>query len=119
MSFDVSINGFEDLKSKLQTVKRNVRRQAQDRIVEAAFDVQRGAKRDVPVDTGRLRSSIQVYVRADKMGATITAETNYAAAIEFGVMSLNVTRQPRPYLMPNYLKQKQELLEEFKNMNLL
>lgn len=145
MSFNVSVDGFDDLKRKIAQVKRNVRKQASDRIVEAGFDMATQAKRHIQSNPdfirrrGFLASSIQTYVNADRLGAKVTAEKNYAPYVEFGTGDLvkvspefrevalqykgkgirKVNLIPRPYMQPAYFKTRDELLEALKNMKLL
>lgn len=53
-------------------------------IYRAATNTQGGAKRKCPVDTGRLRSSINVHIFDGGFSATVNAETNYAYYVEYG-----------------------------------
>jgi HK97 gp10 family phage protein len=64
--------------------------------------IQNAARGYCPVDTGRLRSSIQRSdVQSDDKGAFIDVGTNvtYAPHVEFGTAA----QQPQPYLRPAFL----------------
>lgn len=54
------------------------------------------AKRDCPVDTGRLRNSIANAVRVDEKAVYIGTNVEYAAFVELGTSRM----KPRPYLKP-------------------
>jgi HK97 gp10 family phage protein len=54
------------------------------------------AKRDCPVDTGRLRNSITNAVRADEKAVYIGSNVEYAAFDELGTSRMKA----RPYLEP-------------------
>lgn len=54
------------------------------------------AKRDCPVDTGRLRNSITNAVRTDEKAVYIGTNVEYAAFVELGTSRM----KPRPYLKP-------------------
>jgi HK97 gp10 family phage protein len=54
------------------------------------------AKRDCPVDTGRLRNSITNAVRTDEKAVYIGSNVEYAAYVELGTTRMKA----RPYLKP-------------------
>ena len=142
--FDVNISGFADLKRKIQTVKVNLRRNAQNEIMYAGVQMQTDAKRSVATGglgrpTGRLIAGIQIYPRTDRMGVTVTSEANYSPYHEFGTGNLvsvpsgyekvamefkgddirEVNIKPRPFMLPNYFKNRDELLKSLREINLL
>lgn len=55
-----------------------------DVINESALMIESGAKQLAPVDTGRLRASIQTFVNEDGLSYDIGTKVNYAVYIEFG-----------------------------------
>lgn len=55
------------------------------------------AKRDCPVDTGRLRNSIAHTVDESEQAAYIGTNVEYAAFVEFGTSR---HPEPQPYLRP-------------------
>lgn len=63
-------------------------------IMKAAIQVQAEAKRLCPVDTGLLRSSIQIQDRGD--GVYVGSDVVYARAIEYG----HSQKAPQGYLRP-------------------
>lgn len=61
---------------------------------EVALEVERRAKLLAPVDTGRLRASIEAG--ADDEGAFVKAGTEYAAYMEFGTGQAGSSTDPGP-----------------------
>ncbi len=73
-------------------------------IEECANEVCEGAKSRCPVDTGRLRGSINV--RDDGDGFVISADTEYASDVEFGTAHT----APQPYLVPSLIENTGRIL---------
>lgn len=67
-------------------------------LVKRALRVQRRAKQIAPVDTGRLRSSVEYEAGRDSRGlvARIGTDVTYAVYLEFGTRRM----APRPFLRP-------------------
>ncbi len=86
-------------RKNISLIKAKTSRGVNQAIALAAIDTERIAKRLVPVDTGRLRSSIRVLRRQkDGLGVEVGTEVEYASKIEFGT---NRT-QAQPYLFPAF-----------------
>lgn len=64
------------------------------------------AKSMCPVDTGTLQSSIGVSTEGNR--ATVSADADYAAYVEFGTSKM----APQPYLMPALLGNYDAILSE-------
>lgn len=63
------------------------------------------ARRKVPVDTGRLRSSITAIERKGGLNQVVGSNVEYAAAVEFGGRG----RAAKPYLYPAFERYREEL----------
>lgn len=61
-----------------------VERVAKEELAKVAFRIQADARRNVPVDTGRLRESIRVVFEDNGFKARIGSNVEYAADVEFG-----------------------------------
>lgn len=75
---------------------------SEDDLARVGITIQNEARRLAPVDTGRLRSSIQASeVRRDARGPYVEVGTNveYAPFVEFGTSR----QRPRPFLRPAFL----------------
>lgn len=66
-------------------------------IAAGAEAVSESAKSICPVDTGALRDSISVSMEGNR--AKISANTDYAAYVEFGTSKM----APQPYLVPSLI----------------
>ncbi len=81
-------------------------------INETAIAIQKDARYASPVDTGRLRASINLKHRATRLNlsATIAAEVNYAVPVEFGrITSTGRHVAAQPYMVPAMEKNKRSL----------
>ena len=70
------------------------------------------AQRKAPVDTGQLRRSIQLDITDNGMTAVVSANTEYAAYVEYGIRF----RGAQPYLRPALHEQAEQFksdLERF------
>ena len=67
-------------------------------LTKVAYDMEAEAKRLCPVDTGRLRNSINIDIQGTKI--IISANTNYAQYVEFGTYK----QHPQPYIRPALYK---------------
>ena len=117
----IEIDGLELFGRNLDAYVQNLRVEVNDRTQEAGINTQAGAKQNAPVDTGRLRSSIQYTPDnhlPDQMGCTVGTNVDYAAAVELG----HRTRNPdahvsaRPYLYPAFAKEEQQFVADLKKM---
>ena len=92
----VSIHGnVLDALDKDYEVRRN---KVNTAIQKAGIKCAASAKKRCPVDTGRLRSSIQY--QGSNLRVDVTTNVNYSKYIEFGTRYMAA----RPYMMPAYLE---------------
>ena len=92
----VRIEGMGRLRMALLRVTGEGEKAVRREVKRSALNVQNGARRRVPVDTGRLRNSITHEIDADGMDATIGSNVEYAPHIEFGTVRMRA----QPYLFP-------------------
>lgn len=79
-------------------------------VLSAAEQVKNSAKSLCPVDTGRLRDSISV--NAEGSTAVVSANTDYAAYVEFGTSKM----PPQPYLVPALIENSGAVLKAIGEM---
>lgn len=79
-------------------------------ILSAGESVKSSAQGLCPVDTGRLRESIDV--RTDGNKAIISANTDYAAYVEFGTSKM----PPKPFLVPALIENSDAILKAIGEM---
>ena len=81
--------------------------QTKKALKEAAINVENRAKKIVPVDTGRLRSSIRIlHARFDQLGFEVGTDVEYAASVEVR----------KPYLFPAFEKTQSELIPKLESI---
>lgn len=94
MPLDISITGLKETQQRIDTASSELHgRPMEVAMRRAALAVEASAKRNAPVDTGRLRASIASEVRVEGTSVTGVVGSNvvYAAAMENGA---------RPHWMP-------------------
>lgn len=70
--------------------------QIEQALIAIGLTAETYAKRDCPVDTGRLRNSITNAVETGEQSVYIGTNVEYAAFVELGTSRM----KPRPYLKP-------------------
>jgi len=88
------VTGVEEFKIVMQRFDSGMQRQVHRFLASWAADVKAQAKRNAPVVTGHLRSSI--YAKIQEWVAEVGAEATYASFVELGTNYLRA----RPYLYP-------------------
>ena len=88
----------DQLIDKLDSFERAMGNRAESAMQEATLRIQADAQRKVPVDTGRLRSSIGQEVRSGRGSVTgiVGSNVEYAPFIELGTSRMGA----QPYLRP-------------------
>lgn len=79
-------------------------------ILSAGESVKNSAQSMCPVDTGKLRDSISVSAEGNK--AVISANTDYAAYVEFGTSKM----PPKPFLVPSLIGNSDAILKAIGEM---
>lgn len=108
----IKLEGMEKLQVKL---KKNVQMSDVKRVVkENGKSLQEAAQRKAPVDTGTLKRSIGLEIRDGGLTAEIepTAESQYAAYVEYGTRYMNA----QPYMRPSYTAQKEKFKSDLKKL---
>lgn len=94
--FGTRILGGDVLRQKLDMLAKSFPGVVKAAINESALNIQTGAKRLSPVDTGRLRSSITIESFNDGLAQRVGTRVNYAAYQEFGTVKMKA----QPFLFP-------------------
>jgi hypothetical protein len=96
MNLSITVAGQREVLGTIGRLSDFSKRQVGDIIQAACLNVQREAKRAAPVDTGRLRSSINVRF-IGRMAGEVGTSLPYAPAVEFG-SGIHGERR-RPYII--------------------
>lgn len=96
----VRVTGREDLFRKLRAQGELIRREAAKAIAETALLIEADAKRLAPVDTGRLRASIEAVLTrvVTELYAEVRVNVSYAAFVELGTRYMAA----QPFLIPAF-----------------
>jgi HK97 gp10 family phage protein len=127
----IKVHGLQELQQNLQRLKEEMPQEFEDELETTGRLIEAEAKRNAPVDTGKLRQSIfyERVVRGGRVGFAVTANVPYAYYIEFGTGAKvdipdgwgdfaaqfkgrgirQVNMPARPYLIPAYRNQVNEL----------
>lgn len=84
MSVDIDVHGLDDVRAFLAGLPAEAQVLLKNAVNKAALQVQTKARRNCPVDTGRLRSSIAMRIFEDGLAATVGSDLKYALWIEYG-----------------------------------
>lgn len=85
---------------------KNVDSEVQNAISKGAYMIEGSAKRNAPVDTGRLRDSINSSIEEGR--AEIGTNVEYAPHVHEGARG----RTPRPFLKQAYAENKDKIIQE-------
>jgi HK97 gp10 family phage protein len=102
------ISGLRQALAQLEKIKNKQQAEIKRAFTVSALNVEREAKRNAPVDTGRLRSDIQrmtFFKDGIVVEAAVFNTVHYAPTMEFG---------PRPYLFPAWERERPKLLNELR-----
>ena len=91
-------------KAKLTAVKKLVKLNGSE--------LQQKAMRRVPVDTGTLKRSIRLDFEEQGMTAVVTANTEYAAYVEYGTRFMSA----QPYMRPSEREQQAQLEADLRRL---
>jgi HK97 gp10 family phage protein len=91
------VHGDEGLRSKLATLPDDIRQAVGFEVKRSLLYIEAGAKRRVPVDTGRLRNSITHEQSEDGMKGRVGTNVEYGPYVEHGTRRMRA----RPYLFPS------------------
>ncbi|MEM9829896.1 MAG: HK97 gp10 family phage protein [Bacteroidota bacterium] len=87
MHLTTKLKGIKKAKLGINRYGNHYTRSVQQKVFKAGVTAVRTAKTRCPVDTGRLRSSIQLSMSNDRLVAKMHTNVSYAIPVEFGTAS--------------------------------
>lgn len=100
---------FEGLAEIEKALKKNLSMEAVKRVVKQnGAELEAGAKRKAPVDTGTLKRSIGLELEDGGLTAVVEPTAEYAAYVEFGTRFMAA----QPYLKPAWETQKEQFKKD-------
>lgn len=114
MQVNITLSGMPQIQQNMQAWLANFRTEVDGRIQEAGINTQAGAKQACPVDTGRLRASIQYIPGILK--CRVETNVNYAWFIENGHFTRNHKSfvAARPFLFPAWNREQKQCIDDLK-----
>ena len=83
-SFSFSVSGVPGVVGKLELYQRKTTKLVRRVVFDSSLSIQKRAKKNCPVDTGRLRSSIEIELLAVGLVGKIGSAVPYALYVEKG-----------------------------------
>jgi len=134
-AFSFKVEGLNRLQKKLDSLPKTLVSEVSGELEDGANAIRNGALRDVPVDTGLLKSSISVKP-ITKLSFEVVVQKEYAPFVEFGTGTLvkvpsglesyamqfkgrgmkHVNLPARPFLFNNYLRERPEIIKRLKEI---
>jgi HK97 gp10 family phage protein len=106
----IEVRGTSNLIGKL---KRNANLSDVKNVVKLnGSEMQRGAQRYAPVDTGNLKRFISYNYEDDGLTAKVTSEAAYAAYQEYGTRFQPGT----PHIRPSYFDQRKKFIDDMRRL---
>ena len=112
MSLTVSVIGVNKVIKNLDLSKKEIQNAVFESVKATATKVSNVAKQIVPVDTGRLKSSIQISNLVERpASAEVGTNVEYAPFVEFGTSR----QRAQPYLRPASMEGEKFLEKDLKS----
>lgn len=102
-SIDVDVRGLAAAISQINQFDLLTKAKVKDVVNKHALNIQKGAKRRVKVDTGRLRSSIAMEPYMEGMAIRVGTNVKYAPYVEHGTgkFAENGNGRKKPWMYKN------------------
>lgn len=81
-------------------------------VLRNATEMQKGAMRLAPVDTGFMKRSITLKSHNGGESATVKPEAEYASYVEYGTRRMSA----QPFIRPSFHKQRMIFISDMKNL---
>lgn len=107
---DFKLKGIDKLQSALN--ERADLSMVRDTIKLNGSELQRGAQRVVPVDTGDLKRSINLSIKYQGLEARVKPSMHYAAYVEFGTRYMAA----QPYMRPSFYDQSSKFKSDMQRL---
>lgn len=110
----VHIKGYEEWAKSEEEWKNNVVDNTLTLVAQTAIRTQRDAKLITPVDTGKLRGSLEADINRNdtSISTEIGTDVEYADVVEFGA----INQRAQPYLIPSFDRNVRKLESSINNI---
>lgn len=110
--FAMEVKGVEGVVNKLSQMNIVVQTETKMALKEAGMKIQADAKRNVLVDTGRLKNSITTEIWNGGYTVTVGTNVKYAPFVEYGTKYWG----GKPFLRPAYKDNTENIQRELKKI---
>lgn len=107
-----SIEGFENWARWIDSLDNKVKREVSELVETTALKIERDAKWNAPVDTGRLEASITTKMNKRTTSAEVYTDVEYALPVELGSSSQGA----QPYMIPAFNKHAKGFEKQVKSI---
>jgi HK97 gp10 family phage protein len=97
--------------NRFPEIAKQFHNEASQVVRKTTFDVEAGAKRLAPVDTGLLRNSIQSLLEGDLTGVVFT-NVEYSVYLEYGTRRMSA----RPFMTPALEAERQPFIRALQSI---
>lgn len=112
MAIKARVTGEKELLRALNNLPANVGNKLKKAVAETVLLTETKAKQLAPVDTGRLRSSINGNIATDGFSGTVSTNVDYAVSVEFGTYK----SRAQPFLFPAWEENRKGFINSLKNI---
>jgi HK97 gp10 family phage protein len=84
LKIDITVEGLKASTKKFKSLIDENNEIVQTQFGKSAFNIVKNARKRVPVDTGRLRSSIQAQIRKRGLEVLVFSDLKYSVFVEYG-----------------------------------
>lgn len=106
------IRGLDRWERWIEDIPEEVEQEVKTLVAETSYKIEADAKLLAPVSTGHLRRSIKTKISKAGYTATIGTNVEYSNYVEFGTSKMDA----QPFLIPAYVKHKDDFKEELKDI---
>ena len=112
------VKGLKELIKALEKLPKELDNDLEDVVFANGQEIELNAKKNAPVDTGKLQQSIKA-IKIGKLTVNIKANATglapYAVYVEYGEpVGTGPNGGPKPFLFPAFFRQKKIFLEDIK-----
>lgn len=108
----LEIEGAKELTAKLQKMNLMIQKETKTVLLEAGMKIQADAKKNAPVDTGRLKNSITTETYNGGFTVEVGTNVEYAIFAEYGTRYWS----GKPFLQPAYDSNAEKIVKELERI---
>ena len=110
-----NVKGLEKLIATLERIPKELDKEVEHVLEANAREIELNAKRNAPVDTGKLQQSIKSFKSNEK---EYTIKSNATGLAPYGIFVEHGTRfmRAQPFLFPAFFKQRARFIDDLEDL---